>query len=144
MAEKPTSDRDAVEATTSDDSVPARPILIYDGDCGFCTTTAKWGQSRFGLPLIAPWQSVDLESYRLTPEECGTAVQWVDLDGTVHAGGAAVAAALGQGGVAARTVGRLSQLPGMKTVTEALYRVVAKNRYRLPGSTDACRIDSVR
>lgn len=39
-----------------------------------------------------------------------------------------------------RFIGRLLGLPAMRSLARAVYRVVARNRYRMPGSTDACRI----
>lgn len=122
--------------------VDSLPVLIYDGDCGFCTQVARWGQQRFELEHIAPWQTLDLTNYGLTPEQCNAAVQWVAADGSVSSGGSAVAQVLGEGGRLSRTAGRALRLPILRSLNDFAYHVVAKNRYRFPGSTDACRIDS--
>lgn len=124
------------------ESAQRLPILLFDGDCGFCTRSARWGQERFGLDHVEPWQAVDLEDYGVTEEACRQAVQWVDEDGTVSAGYKAVAAVLARGGVIARSVGRFATLPGVSFVSDGMYRGVARIRHRLPGSTEACRLPS--
>jgi predicted DCC family thiol-disulfide oxidoreductase YuxK len=37
-------------------------------------------------------------------------------------------------------LGRVLTLPGVHALAGLLYRLVAKYRYRLPGSTPACRL----
>ncbi len=131
---------------TTDDAGPPSsndvplPVLVFDGDCGFCTVSARWGQEKLGLPNVEPWHAIELDRYGLTPEACQTAVQWVREDGSVASGHLAVAAALSEGNRWHRTAGRLMQLPGISQLSALTYRIVAKNRHRLPGSTDACRI----
>ncbi|NDH76279.1 MAG: DUF393 domain-containing protein, partial [Actinobacteria bacterium] len=42
-------------------------LLIFDGDCGFCTTSAGWIERRLPDDVrVAPWQILDLEQYGLT------------------------------------------------------------------------------
>lgn len=117
------------------------PVLVFDGDCGFCTHSARWAQTRFGLEHVQPWQALDLAEYGLTEQQCQSAVQWVDADGTASSGHEAVAAVLNQGGPAARAIGRIGLLPGVSTLAALAYRGVARIRHRLPGATDACRIN---
>jgi predicted DCC family thiol-disulfide oxidoreductase YuxK len=40
-----------------------------------------------------------------------------------------------------RLLGRAMQHPPVSWVAAPAYRLVAKYRYKLPGATDACRID---
>lgn len=52
-----------------------RGLLIFDGDCGFCTTSARFATrwvDRRDRYDIAPWQEVDLARFGLT-EEIGRA-----------------------------------------------------------------------
>ena len=120
------------------------PVLIFDGDCGFCTTCARllsrW-VTRGGSTRIAPWQRLDLDELGLTAEQCTAAVQWVDEDGHVASGHAAVAATLRAGHPVWRPVGALLVAPGFSRLAVGLYSWVAAHRYALPGGTPACRVD---
>ncbi len=117
-----------------------RPLLIFDGDCGFCTTSARTGQRWLGLDHVAPWQFLDLGELPVTEEQCRAAVQWVAADGTVAAAHEAVIAALRHAGGVWAVPGRILALPGLRRLAGVVYRAVAHNRYRLPGGTPACRL----
>lgn len=119
---------------------PRLPLLVYDGDCGFCTTSADWARRHLHVADVEPWQFLDLASLGLTPEACGSAVQWVAADGSVAAAEWAVIAALRHGGGCWAWLGRLLALPGLHQLAGVGYRVVARYRYRLPGGTPACRV----
>ena len=120
-------------------SARARPLLVYDGDCAFCTSSARL------LARIAPaaemvaWQQTDLDALGLTEEAASAAVQWVDVGGTVRTGHKAIAAALRSGtGGAWALAGRALLAPGISPIAAAAYRLIAANRHRLPGGTPAC------
>lgn len=121
-------------------TVTARPLLVFDGDCGFCTTSANAATRWLGLEHVEPWQFLDLASLGLTAEQCTAAVQWVAADGTVLAAHDAVVAALRHAGGAWAFLGRVLALPGLHALAGLAYRLVAANRYRLPGGTAACRM----
>jgi predicted DCC family thiol-disulfide oxidoreductase YuxK len=114
--------------------------LVFDGDCGFCTTSA--GLARRIAPGVqtVAWQHADLAALGLTAEEASARVVFVDDDGTVSGGAAAVAHLLESAGPGWRAVGRLLLAPGVRSVAEIAYRLVARYRYRLPGGTPACRL----
>src|SRR4051794_4119784 len=61
--------------------------LVFDGDCGFCTTSS--GLARRIAPDVdtVAWQLADLPALGLTAEDAAARVQLVADDGTV-AGGA--------------------------------------------------------
>lgn len=114
---------------------------MYDGDCGFCTTCARW-LSRHGTCEVVPWQSLDLDALHLTEADVTTAAWWLDESGQATLSGApAIAAALRTCGPAHRLFGRALTLPGLRVLARWGYAWVARNRYRLPGSTDACQLD---
>ena len=125
-------------------SKAARPVLVFDGDCRFCTTCARflahWVVSG-GSTLVAPWQRLDLPGLGLTPDRCREAVQWVGPDGEVASGHAAIAAALAAGHGPWRAVGALFVAPGFSWLAERIYSWTAGHRYALPGGTAACRAD---
>jgi predicted DCC family thiol-disulfide oxidoreductase YuxK len=57
------------------------------------------------------------------------------------AGGArAVAGALRAAGGSWAVLGAVLSVPPVSWVAQGVYRVVAANRYRLPGGTAACRV----
>jgi predicted DCC family thiol-disulfide oxidoreductase YuxK len=115
-----------------------RPILLYDGDCAFCTWCARL-LARIGPDAeIVAWQLTDLAELGVAEEQATEAVQWVEIDGTIRSGHEAIAAILGTAGWTWRTIGRTIRLPGISWLAAKGYRLVADNRYRLPGSTPAC------
>ncbi|MFP7834813.1 thiol-disulfide oxidoreductase DCC family protein [Marisediminicola sp. LYQ134] len=109
------------------------PTLLYDGDCAFCTATARRLHARGGFDIRA-WQSVDdLARWGLTHEEVSNAAHWIDDDGVVHGGPDAIAHAMVARGGAARVAGRLIVKQPVRFFAQIVYRWVAKNRHRLPG-----------
>ena len=126
-------------------STPASlPVLIFDGDCGFCTTCARLLQRwviKGRSPRIAPWQQLDLDELDLTAEQCTEAVQWVGADRHVVSGHVAIAEALRAGRLVWRPVGALLVAPGFSWLAARLYSWVASHRHALPGGTPACQIE---
>jgi predicted DCC family thiol-disulfide oxidoreductase YuxK len=120
------------------------PVLVFDGDCGFCTTCARflgrWVVSG-GSTSVAPWQQLDVVALGLTPAQCQAAVQWVDEGGRVASGHTAIAAALRTGHRVWRPFGTLLVAPGISWVAGRFYAWIANHRYALPGGTPACRSD---
>jgi predicted DCC family thiol-disulfide oxidoreductase YuxK len=118
----------------------ARPVLLYDGDCAFCTTCAQLVERwiRPDADVIA-WQFADLVELGVTAEQATNAVQWVAEDGAVSSGHEAIAAMLASSGAISRFAGRLLLLPGISPIAAKGYVLVAANRHRLPGGTPACK-----
>lgn len=132
------------------------PILVFDGDCGFCTSCARFfvrwlARARAGPaepsagrsvePSVAPYQRLDLAELGLTADRCRVAVQWVGVDGRVASGHRAIAAALRAGHPVWRPLGALLVAPGFSWLAGRLYSWVAAHRDALPGGTPACRND---
>lgn len=116
----------------------SRPLLLFDGDCAFCTSSARLLERIGPDAEIVAWQLTGLEELGLTREQAADAVQWIGVDGTIRSGHEAVAAALcGAGGIW-RLGGRTLLLPGLSWVAARAYRLIAANRHRLPGGTPAC------
>jgi predicted DCC family thiol-disulfide oxidoreductase YuxK len=115
-----------------------RPVLLYDGDCAFCTSCVRILERIGPDAEIVAWQHADLGELGITEEQATDAVQWIQIDGTVCSGHEAIAAILNTAGRIWKITGRMILLPGISWMTTKIYRLVADNRYRLPGSTPAC------
>ena len=120
------------------------PTLIFDGDCAFCTSAARWASSRWIRPAEAiAWQRLRVERLAelgLSEWDVRHAAYWVDSDGTLARGYAAVARALNAGTGWMRVAGRVLSVPPGSWIARPAYWLIARYRHRLPGATDACRI----
>ena len=121
------------------------PWLIFDGDCAFFTSSAEWLARRLRSPqgpnarLIA-WQFTDLAALGTTAERTQREALWVSSDGTIYGGAAAFAEWLKFRGGAYGIVGRVIDLPVIRALAAAVYRMIAKNRHRMPGGSPACAL----
>jgi predicted DCC family thiol-disulfide oxidoreductase YuxK len=122
-------------------------MLIYDGDCGFCTHSVKFMRKRLKKPFEEPfevvsWQSIDdLSKYLLTQEDVQQRVYFIHENGQALGGAAALSEVGLHMKMPWRLLARLARIPGLNFIAERIYRVVARNRHRLPGGTAACAID---
>ena len=124
-----------------DDRAVPVPTLLFDGDCAFCTRSA--GVARRVLPLdvaVGAWQFADLAAFGVTAERAQSEVLWVDRNGAVSGGARAVARGLRVAGRPWSLLGIVLSVPPVSWVAPLVYRLVAANRYRLPGGTPACRV----
>lgn len=118
-----------------------RPLLVFDGDCAFCTRSVRFVERRIRRhPRIAAWQSLDLAELGLTQEDCEKAVQWIGADGTRAEAHVAVARTLVYGRRGWAVLGRIILLPGVRSLAGVVYRWVARNRHRMPGGTAQCNL----
>lgn len=113
-------------------------MLAFDGDCAFCTSCARLLERIGPQAEIVAWQLADLDELGITAAQAAEAVRWIDLDGTVRTGHEAIAAALGTAGRPWRIAGRAMLLPLISPLAAAGYRLIARNRHRLPGGAPAC------
>jgi predicted DCC family thiol-disulfide oxidoreductase YuxK len=117
------------------------PVLIFDGDCAFCSSSVRVAQRFIGrMPRVEPYQFADLGLLGLTSEECVLAVQYVARDRHVYSAHDAVSALLLAAGRGWWVLGALMRLPGVHWLSGVAYRWVARNRHRLPGGTPACSL----
>lgn len=116
-------------------------LLIFDGDCGFCTTSAQWIERRLPDDVrVAPWQILDLDEYDLTEADVTTAAYWVDADGS-HRGHLGIGRSLIAAGGIWTVPGHLIVRPPVSWIAKPVYAWIAKNRHRMPGASEACRVD---
>ncbi|ADG89277.1 hypothetical protein TBS_36460 [Thermobispora bispora] len=115
-------------------------LLVFDGNCGFCQTCVNLGRRLLPyMPLVRAWQSIPLETIGLTREQAATSVQLVGPRGLHAQGARAIAVVLAlQPTRGWRALGRTMLLPPVSWLAEAVYRVVARYRTRLPGAFCLC------
>lgn len=115
------------------------PLLLFDGTCIFCARQSETlvRLSR-GRVVALPLQSVDLETWNLTRDECLIEIKLVMPNGAVFGGARALLETLRIGRPVAGWFASVFYLPGLRRVTDAVYRWVARNRYRFSGSTEQC------
>lgn len=120
--------------------VESTPLLIFDGDCAFCTSSVRFIERRIRRhPRIQSWQRSDLAELGLTQEQCETAVQLIE-NGRVTSAHVAIARLLIYGKRGWAVLGYLLLVPGIKQIAGVVYRWVAKNRDRMPGGTAECAL----
>ena len=114
--------------------------LVYDGDCGFCTTSAGWARRLVpGLVTVA-WQLTDLNALGVPESDAAEKVQYVDSRGSVSGGAEAIARLFVDRGGLVGAIGRVMLLPGIRLLAAGAYHLVAANRQHLPGGTPACKL----
>jgi predicted DCC family thiol-disulfide oxidoreductase YuxK len=110
-----------------------RPVLLYDGQCGFCTWMVELALDRLGLDAdVAPWQTADLGALAVSRAEAEHSVQWVEPTGEISAGAQAAGRLLLRVGGAWSLLGRLLLIPPFSLLGELAYRAVSAVRGRLP------------
>ncbi len=117
----------------------SRPLLVFDGDCGFCTTAVSVLEKRLArFPDAEPWQWLDLDALRLSNHDV-TQFFWLIVGEQRFRGHAAFAALLRmQPGRWMRFLGRMLVTPPFAWAAALGYALVARFRHRLPGGTAAC------
>jgi len=129
------------ELWTSD--TPA--LLIFDGDCAFCTTWVD--RLRSALPYFpdsTPWQWLDLADYGLSESDVEAAAWLVTPTGRFGDYLAFSALLRAQPRLLLRVVGRLIAMPPVSWCAGLGYRLIARYRHRLPGGTPACQARPLR
>jgi predicted DCC family thiol-disulfide oxidoreductase YuxK len=120
------------------------PLLVYDGDCSFCSSTARWIIARWQGPQQAvAWQDLSdsqLERLGLTLDDVRCAAWWIDAAGRRSRGHLAIARALRAAHGWPSLLGRILLVPPFRWLAAGAYPLVARWRHRLPGGTSACRM----
>ena len=118
--------------------------LLYDAHCNLCLRTVA---TLKGLDVKADLQMIPLQEAELSilpegysQEELLAELHVIDSAGTVYRGSEAVVRILRTvKGLGWLTV--LHRLPGMKTATHWIYRLIARHRYQLFGRTEDCQAE---
>ncbi|MFE5399811.1 thiol-disulfide oxidoreductase DCC family protein [Streptomyces sp. NPDC056580] len=122
-----------------------RPVLVYDGDCGFCTACVNLVRRWLRPPCdITARQWAELEALGVSEERARYEALWVTPDGAVYGGAQAVAKLLSSARGGWAVAGAVLQLAPVRLLAHGVYRAVARNRHRLPGSSAACSVPAGR
>jgi len=126
---------------TSSQTEVVQPILIYDGDCAFCSSSVRAMQKLLKKrPPMEPYQFLDLTKYSLTPELCLEEAKFITADGAIKGGHLAFVETFKLAGGLWKVLASIVGLPVLRSIAGVVYRWVAKNRYRLPGGTPTCAL----
>ena len=110
---------------------PAKPLMVYDGDCNFCTLwVRRWQQLTGGAVEYIPAQDPPIAARfpEIPSKEFDTAVQLIETDGTVYSGAEAVFRALAHSPNRRWPLRIYRYSSVFAGITEWTYRQVAGNR----------------
>ena len=126
-------------AETRSSALLTSGVLIFDGDCAFCTLwVERLREILTEFPASTPWQWADLDDYALTQEDVETAA-WLVSPTRQFAGHLALSAILrSQPTIGWRFLGHLIATEPFSSLSALAYRLIARYRHRLPGGTPAC------
>jgi len=121
----------------------ARGVLVFDGDCAFCSSCVRMLATLLpAMPVAIPFQRADLDTLGLTRQEAAERV-WFVTERHQFGGHLALAWMLRHQPLAwQRVLGWLALAPPWSWAAGAAYSFVARNRHRLPGGTPACRLEN--
>jgi len=112
-------------------SPPAKPLMIYDGDCNFCKFwIIRWQRATAGrVDYIASQDPRVAQQFpELLPEQFAQAVQLIQTNGVVASGAEAVFLALQYHPLWRWPLWLYDSVPGVKPLTEWAYAFVAARR----------------
>jgi predicted DCC family thiol-disulfide oxidoreductase YuxK len=120
------------------------PVAVMDASCALCTFGAQMidrldraGEIRI-CPVQSPQGAALLAAHGLSPADPES---WLYLEnGQAYEGFAAMAAVGARTGGWGHALRLLRLIPG--PIARALYRLIARNRYRLFGRSDLCALPS--
>ena len=112
-----------------DAPAPARPLLIYDGDCGFCGYWARYWQALTGDRVdYRPYQDVAAQFSDISIEDFRRAVQYIATDGTRARAAEASFLTLSHARGHGLWLRLYRHLAGFAAVSELAYAVIAAHR----------------
>lgn len=113
---------------------PARPVIIYDGECNFCISGIRRIRDRDKTDqfLYTPKQTQDLHALypQLLEIESNAGMRLIDHAGRVHCGADAVYQIYRRIGKF-RYITWIYPVPVIKTLLKGIYLIISKNRSRL-------------
>jgi predicted DCC family thiol-disulfide oxidoreductase YuxK len=106
-----------------------RPLLVYDGDCGFCTYWARYWQKLTGDGVeYRPYQEVAVRYPAISRADFQRAVQFIAADGHVASAAEASFLTLSHARGKGLWLALYRNLPGFATISELAYAFIAAHR----------------
>jgi predicted DCC family thiol-disulfide oxidoreductase YuxK len=113
-------------------SVRRLPLLIYDGDCGFCKYWVRYWQRLTGDRVAyAPYQEVAAQFPEIPVAAFQRAVYYIAPDGEIASGAGAALLTLSHASGKGFWLTLYRHVPGFAAVAEAMYAFVASHRAAL-------------
>jgi len=114
-----------------------KPLLVYDGTCGFCKRwIARWQGDLGDRVDVAPSQEVASRFPEIPPSAFAEAVHLIEPDGTRSRGAEAVFRARAMAPGHGAGLWAYETVPGFRASSEACYRFVASHRPFFSRMTD--------
>ena len=108
---------------------PTRPLLVFDGDCGFCRSwIARWERSIGGAVDFAPSQEVAAAHPEIPPQRFTRSVVLIEPSGEASFGAEAVFRALARGRRGGAPLWAYRNVRGFAALSELVYRTIASHR----------------
>src|ERR1700693_177000 len=108
---------------------PDKPLLLWDGDCGFCGRwILRWKSLTWDRVNYAPSQDAALRFPEIPPEDFRQSVQLILPDGRVFSGAEAVFLSLSLAPRRGWLLAPYRRLPGFAALAELAYRTIARHR----------------
>jgi predicted DCC family thiol-disulfide oxidoreductase YuxK len=123
-----TSRNKSGDATTAP-AVSPRPLLVYDGDCGFCGYWARYWQKLTGDCVeYRPYQDVAAQYPAISQADFQRAVQYVTPDGHYASAAEASFLTLSHARGKGFWLALYRKLPGFAAISELAYAFIAAHR----------------
>jgi predicted DCC family thiol-disulfide oxidoreductase YuxK len=110
-------------------SLPPKPLLIFDGDCGFCRSwVERWRELTGDRVQYEPSQEAATRFPEIPSDNFKRGVQFVETDGTVYSNAEAAFRALSYSRSRRWTFWAYQHVPGFAAITEWVYGIIARHR----------------
>src|ERR1041384_5687128 len=117
---------------------PKKPLMVFDGDCGFCRKWVKrWERLTGGKVEYEPYQKTAARFPEIPLREFQSSAQLIEPDGKVYRGAEGVFKSLSQVPFLGVLYWKYRFVPGFAFISERLYAFVATHRHWL-SSSDSC------
>jgi predicted DCC family thiol-disulfide oxidoreductase YuxK len=107
----------------------ARPLLVYDADCGFCVFWARyWQKLTADAVHYRPYQDVAVHHPEIPPADFQRAVQYIPPQGRRASAAEASFLTLSHARGKGFWLGLYRRLPGFAAISELIYAFIASHR----------------
>jgi predicted DCC family thiol-disulfide oxidoreductase YuxK len=121
-------------------NLPQTPLLLFDGDCGFCRQwVGRWKGLTGDRVQYEPYQKAANRFPEIDPQRFTQSLQLIQTDGVVLQGAEAVFKSLQSVFYLRWLAWSYLHIPGFMGLSEWGYRKIAKNRHRVWMSKACCK-----